>query len=429
MVSAFMNQVNQSRLKRKIIFVTHLFYPACGGVETHLTRLAGALASRGFQVKVLTTDAFSTEAFFLNDKRRIEKKAEVMDGVEIERLGFQTWGRLTLNLLRSLACRLKYPCNNWIRFYSFGPRNSLFLKKILQYRPDIIFAAPLPTFNIYYAWKAAKKLKVPLIINPAYHIHDPCSYDNQIFFKIMREAQLVAVHSEREKEHIAQEGKINPQKIFVFPPLPFQKQDFLPRRAAQLSKEENKKKYGIKEKYVLLFLGQHGRHKNIAEIMKAMGPVWRHVPDTALVIAGGTTAYTPHLKKAASEYNQSSRQKIYFIDDFAPEEKDNIYNMADIFISLSDFESFGIVLVEAMLHKIPVIASLFSIAGSIVDDLQTGLLVNPYCDVEVSGAALELLLDEKIRTAYGENGRRKVFKEYHPEKILNKWEKNLERLS
>ncbi|MFC2142303.1 hypothetical protein ACFLR7_05165 [Acidobacteriota bacterium] len=88
---------------KKIIFVTHLFYPACGGVETHLTRLTTALASRGFQVKVLTTDAYSTEAFFLNDKRRIEKKVEVLDGVDVERLGFKTWGRRTLNLLRSVA--------------------------------------------------------------------------------------------------------------------------------------------------------------------------------------------------------------------------------------------------------------------------------------------------------------------------------------
>ena len=424
-----MNQVNQSRLKRKIIFVTHLFYPACGGVEAHITRLSKALAVKGYKVKVLTTNAYSTEAFFLNDKRRVEKKVEVIDGVDVERLGFRVFGRSVLNLLRSLACRIKYPLNNWVRLYSFGPRNSLLLKKILQFKPDLIFAAPLPTLNVYYAWKAAKKLRVPLIINPAYHIPDPCSYSNSIYFRIMREAQLVAVHSEREKEHIAQVGKINPQKIFVFPPLPFKKQDFLPRRAAQLSKEEDKKKYGIKEKYVLLFLGQHGRHKNIAEIMKAMGPVWRHVPDTALVVAGGTTAYTPHLKKTASEYNQSSSQKIYFIDDFTPKEKENIYNMADIFISLSDFESFGIVFVEAMLHKIPVIASLFSIASTIVDDLQTGLLVNPYCDVEVSGAALELLLDGEIRTAYGENGRKKVFKEYHPEKILNKWEKTLERLA
>ena len=75
--------------QKKIIFVTHLFYPACGGVETHITRLSKALALKGYQVKALTTNAYSTEAFFLNDKRRIEKKVEVIDSVDVERLGFR----------------------------------------------------------------------------------------------------------------------------------------------------------------------------------------------------------------------------------------------------------------------------------------------------------------------------------------------------
>lgn len=413
--------------RKKIIFVTHLFYPACGGVEAHMTRLSKALALRGHSVKVLTTHAYSTEAFFLNDQRRIEKNAEVIDGVEVERLGFRVFGRSVLNLMRSLACRVKYPLNHWIRMYSFGPRNSRFVKKIIQFEPDLIFAAPLPTLNVYYAWKAAKKLRVPLIVNPAYHIPDACSYSNPIHFRIMRDAGLVAVHNDREKEHIAREGGIDREKIGVFPPLPFEVRDFVSRTDGQRPKEELKNRYGIKEKYVLLYLGQHGRHKNIAPIIRAMEPVWRRVPDTALVIAGGTTAYTPHLKKLAAKYHQNS-PKVYFIDDFAQEEKDDIYNMSDIFISLSDYESFGIVFVEAMLHKIPVIASIFSVASSIIDDLHTGLVVNPYCDVESSGAILELLMDDSIRTAYGENGRRKVLREYHPEKILNKWEKSLEKL-
>jgi len=410
---------------KKIIFVTHLFSPACGGVETHLTRLAGALASRGFQVKVLTTDAYSTEAFFLNDKRRIEKKAEVMDGVEIERLGFRTWGRRILNLLRSLACRLKYPCNNWIRFYSFGPRNSLFFKKILQYRPDIIFAAPLPTFNIYYAWKAAKKLKVPLIINPAYHIHDPCSYDNPIFFRIMRDAHLIAVHSEREKEHIAQKIGGDTSKVLVFPPLPIEENDLIPHSGSRPSREKIKQRYGIKESHVLLCLGQHGRHKNISGLIKAMDLVWQAVPDTALVIAGGTTAYTPQLKAAALEYDQDSRQKIYFLDNFPESQKKQIYLMADIYVSLSDFESFGIVFVEAMLHNLPVIASGNSVSSSIVDEFHTGILVDPHCDAEIAGAVLELLLDEEIRKIYGANGKRQALQDYSPKEILDRWEKTL----
>jgi glycosyltransferase involved in cell wall biosynthesis len=99
--------------------------------------------------------------------------------------------------------------------------------------------------------------------------------------------------------------------------------------------------------------------------------------------------------------------------------------MADIYVSLSDFESFGIVFVEAMLHNLPVIASVHSIASSIVDEFHTGILVNPHSDAEVAGAVLELLLDEKIRKIYGENGKRQALQDYSPKGIVDRWEKIL----
>ena len=412
---------------KKILFVTHLFYPALGGVEVHIKRLTKGLAEIGYEVKVLTSNAFSTEAFFLKDKRRINPSHEVADGVEVERLDFRTYGRKTLNTLRSLACRVKYPFNEWVRFYSFGPRNPLFLEKSIQFKPDIIFASPLPMFNIYYAHKAAKKLNVPLIINPAYHIHDTCSYFNSIYFRIMEDSELVAVHSEAVKKYLVERGSIDPRKISVFPPFPFEETDLIPDKISS-SKEEIKKKYGISQKYALLCVGQHGRHKNIISIFKAMQGVWRVVSDVALVIAGGTTAYTPELKQLASDCDTGSSQRIYFIDDFPAESKEEIYVMSDIFISLSELESFGIVFVEAMKYQLPVIASIHNIASSAVDDFNTGLLVDPQCELKVTGAVLELLLDDKIRIDYGKRGRAKVLEKYAPAAILSKWEKVLENI-
>lgn len=413
--------------ENKILFVTHLFHPAPGGVETHLHRLSQGLTKKGYQVHVLTTHAFSTEAFFLNDKRRMEKGREIISGVEVERLGFQTFGRRTLNFLRSLACRIKYPLNSWIRTYSYGPRNPRFYKRILEIKPDLILAAPLPTFNIYYAWKGAKKLSIPLIINPAFHIPDTCSFDNPIFFQIMRGADLIAVHSDKEKEYIAEKAGAPSQKINVFPPLPFEKED-LSSVDFSLSKESVKNQYNIEQKYVLLYLGQHGIHKNIPAILKAMPRIWKYWPNTALVIAGGTTAYTQKLRKMHSDMDSHHRHKVYFFDNFHKKEKALFYRMADVFISLSDFESFGIVFAEAMLHKLPVVASAASTASSIIRDFQSGLLVNSKCEDEVAGAVMELLLDKQIRKTYGINGRQAVLNQYDPEVILKNWEKSLASL-
>lgn len=412
---------------KKILFVTHLFYPAHGGVETHLKRLSQGLVERGYSVKVLTTNAYSTEAFFLGDKRRIDAPREIIDGVEVERLDFRTFGRRTLNLLRALACRITYPFGNWIRSYSYGPRNPLFLEKIIEFSPDLLFASPLPTFNVIYAYKAAKKLRIPFIVIPAFHIQDPFSFHNPLFFKIMRQANLVIAHSEIERDFLQHEGKISPGNLEIFPPLPLDREDFTVTKSF-LPKDKLRKKYGITEKKVILFLGQHGRHKNIEPVMKAMPFIWNVMDEVALVIAGGTTAYTRDLKSMAEKLGNTHGKKIRFFDNFPYQEKAAIFDMADIFACLSEFESFGIVFVEAMFHGLPVIASGFGVAGSIVDNFKTGLLVNPHCDVEVAGAIIELLLDDGIREEYGRKGKEKAFKEYHPERILDRWEEILSSL-
>lgn len=291
----------------------------------------------------------------------------------------------------------------------------------------MILAAPLPTFNIYYAWKGAKKLKVPFIVIPSYHIHDPCSFYNSIFFRIMRQADMIMAQSKMEKEFLHHQGKINPKKIVLFPPLPLTAKDLKKTKSSQ-AKKELINKYGIKEKKVALYLGQHGRHKNIEPIIKSMPFVWKVMNDVALVIAGGTTKHTAYLKSISEKLCETYGKKIYFIDNFSQKEKSDIFNMADIFICLSEFESFGIVFVEALIHGLPVIASGFGVAGSIIDNFKTGLLVNPYCDVEISGALLELLWDQNLRKKYGKNGKKTALDQYNPQIILKKWEKAISSL-
>lgn len=403
----------------KLLFVTHLFHPAIGGVEIHIKHLSTSLVKRGYQVKVLTTNAYSTIAFFLGDKRRIDKRLETIAGVEVERLGFRTFGSGILHRLSILACRIKYPFNSWIRFLSFGPRNRRFIDKIITHNADIIYAAPLPNLSVYYAYKAAKRLKKPLVIIPSYHIFDPCCFYNKIFFKMMREADIVIAHSPMEKDYLAKEGPIDPDKIIILPPLPLKEQQPEPVMA---DKAGIRKRYGIKEKFVVLYLGQHGPHKNISPVLEGMKYVWQDIKDTALVIAGGITDYTETLKKEAARLEQKCQGKIYFLDNFPEKEKNDVFQMADIFISLSEMESFGIVFVEAMNNGLPVIASKNSVTRYIVDDFKTGILVNPASKTEVAGAIIELLSDQSMRNTYSQRAREKVKATYNPGHILNKWE-------
>jgi glycosyltransferase involved in cell wall biosynthesis len=427
----------------KLLFVTHLFHPAIGGVEIHSKHLSAGLVKRGYQVKVLTTNAYSTEAFFLGDKRRIDKLHETIDGVEVERLRFKTFGSRVLRRLCILACRVKYPFNNWVRMISFGPRNRGFIKRIMAHDVDVIYASPLPTLNVYYAYKAARRMKKPLIIIPSYHIFDPCCFYNKIFFKMMREADIVMALSPLERDYLAKEGNIDKNKIIILPPFPLKEHQLIPERKNNQKllrgvqgggfleksppgrrRQEIKDRYGIKEKFLVLYLGQHGMHKKVNVVLEAMEYVWQHpaMKEVALVIAGGITDNTKKLKQQAVALEETGKGKVYFIDNFPAEEKEDIFRMSDIFISLSEMESFGIVFVEAMNSGLPVIASKNCVARYIVDEVQTGILVEPRCLTEVAGAIIELLSDETMRKQFSENARKKTLEKYHPQHIIDTWE-------
>ena len=93
---------------------------------------------------------------------------------------------------------------------------------------------------------------------------------------------------------------------------------------------------GIKEKNIVLFLGQHGKHKKILELIHSMEYVLDHHPDTALVIAGGITEYTKIIKQEAKKkLKDHPNGNIYFFDNFKEGQKDALYKISDIFVSLS----------------------------------------------------------------------------------------------
>ena len=85
---------------------------------------------------------------------------------------------------------------------------------------------------------------------------------------------------------------------------------------------------------------------------------------------------------------------------------------ANVFVHTSRWEGFGIVLLEAMLAGLPVVATRVSAVPEVVADGETGLLVEAG-DVNALATALETLLTDRGRaSALGEAGRRRAREEF-----------------
>jgi UDP-glucose:(heptosyl)LPS alpha-1,3-glucosyltransferase len=89
-----------------------------------------------------------------------------------------------------------------------------------------------------------------------------------------------------------------------------------------------------------------------------------------------------------------------------PEGVEAFYLASDLFMMLSSFDTFGMVVLEAMASRLPVIVSANVGAKDLVEEGVNGFVLPDRLDADAAAGKIVLLLDPKLRAAMGETGRR-----------------------
>jgi glycosyltransferase involved in cell wall biosynthesis len=137
------------------------------------------------------------------------------------------------------------------------------------------------------------------------------------------------------------------------------------------------------------------------------------VPDTELLIAGGTRAPEPErdrLQHLAAEIGVADR--VRFLPQVPHPEVPALLRSADVVVTTPWYEPFGIVPVEAMACGRPVVGSA---VGGLLDTVapgRTGVLVPPRDPDALATALLDLLNRPAERDRLGANGVRRVARHY-----------------
>ena len=153
----------------------------------------------------------------------------------------------------------------------------------------------------------------------------------------------------------------------------------------------------------LLFVGRLEPRKGIDVLLDALPALLRAVPAVRVTVAGeDPTGHGPRFEVTTPG---DLAGRVRFLGRVGDERLRALYAGADLFVAPSRYESFGLVLLEAMMFGVPVVASAVGGMVDVVEDGSSGLLVPPG-DVEALRCALErALLDQPLRHRLGAAAR------------------------
>lgn len=132
--------------------------------------------------------------------------------------------------------------------------------------------------------------------------------------------------------------------------------------------EAVRKKHKIRrDDFVILYLGRLGKEKNIEFIIDVYASIYKKTSHVKLLLVGDGPD-EDFLKNKAKEYNVID--SVIFTGKVPYEEVPKYYNISDVFITASHFETQGLTVVEALASSLPAVC--------INDESFNGTVINDY---------------------------------------------------
>lgn len=258
-----------------------------------------------------------------------------------------------------------YPTNSINKFYYFTDAVKVALKinsliKENESGIDLVTAQDAYETGII-AWMIAKKLKIKLELQ----IHTDLF--NKYFIKHSfrnRIRSIIAKFLLTKADHI----RVVSKRIKNSLPIEIQKKSItvIPVFSSAALVQVISPSFSLKEKYpqfkfIILMMSRLEEEKNISLAISAMKEVVRIFPKTALVIVGSGSKRNS-LRKLARR--KGLEQNIIF--NSWTDDPISYYKTVDLFLSTSNYEGYGLSLVEAVLSHCPILTTNVGIVGEIL---------------------------------------------------------------
>ena len=135
---------------------------------------------------------------------------------------------------------------------------------------------------------------------------------------------------------------------------------------------------------------------------------------------GGETAEINAVQFFEEVNKRELSDLVTYVGRKVREEKEAFFRQADIFVFPTYYETFGLVNLEAMEYKLPVISTNEGGIPDIVKDGENGLICEKQNPYSLADCIAKLLDDEELRVKMGSAGHEKFCREFTLDKFENR---------
>ncbi len=355
-----------------------------GGLARVVAQLSYKMAQQGWEVHVVTADHPGSA------------EHEIDQGVHVHRVKTQT--DPTPDFL------------TWVHKLNFG---------LLQYAIELHRKEPFDIVHAHdwmvcdAAWTMKKGFGVPMVATMhateagrMKGIHtDLQRYINQMEWRLTFEAWRVIVNSQHMFYELQNHFNMPANKLTIIPngidPEVFDFEfDPMPLR----------NQFAADYEKIVLFVGRMVMEKGVQVMLHAIPAVVNEVPGTKFLCVG-TGYYLDDLKNTANHLNVS--HNVQFLGYVSDHDLLRLYKIADVVCIPSLYEPFGIVALEGMAARVPVVTSDTGGLPDFVENFANGITTYTDNVQSLAWGLLQVLRNPELAESLREEGHKRVSTTYN----------------
>jgi len=374
----------------KVAQLATRYPPAPGGVEQHVAEIAPRLGARGHSVDVYTSDLY----------REFPSMERLAPSVPREER--TPWGAVHRLPVWSFPGELHYT------FFRGLP------EALDRDRPEVVHAHTYGTNQVAAANRHHRRFGTPFVLTA--HFHPIWSieggwlrhrlrgfYDRRVAGGVVRDASRIIVQTHEEERLLRSLGLTLPA-VEIVPP------GYRPLPPPAPGSPSFSDRYHIPGPFVL-FVGRLASNKGLLDLAEAFAAVSTTDRSARLVVVGEDGGQRTALESRAKALGIAER--VHLIGHVEDDSSlSAAYREARLTVLPSEYEAFGLVLLESLAAGTPVVASRVGGIPEFVEDGKAGLLVPPKSPAALADAIRRVWTDRELARRLGEYGRDHVVPRY-----------------